>query len=118
MSQRSLAMPRFRILLTCTLLLSGLTANGGRVQAPARDGYGDPLPPGAVARLGTVRFRHDNPIVFAAFLPDGKRVVSVSSDGLLCAWEFPSGKPVCRLETNPGGERAAGTAAQVTGATL
>jgi WD40 repeat protein len=110
-------MPRVWILLTCTLFL-GLTAAGGQAQAPARDGYGDPLPPGAVARLGTVRFRHDTPIVFAAFLPDGKRVVSVSSDGLLCVWEFPSGKPIRRLESNRAGERATGTATQVTGATL
>jgi hypothetical protein len=59
-------------------------------QAPAHDFYGDPLPPEAVARQGTVRVRHDNMIAFAAFLPDGRHVVSASGDGVVCVWEFPS----------------------------
>src|SRR5215831_3417589 len=100
MSQRSLAMLHFRILPACALSLLALVADAAQGQPATHDRYGDPLPPGAVARLGTVRFRHNTNIVFAAFLPDGKRVVSVSNDGLLCAWEFPSGKPICRLESN------------------
>ena len=42
---------------------------------PPVDADGDPLPPGAVARLGTLRLRHDVPVVFAAFLPGGKSVL-------------------------------------------
>src|SRR3954452_2687503 len=105
MSQRSLAMPRYRILVVCTALLLALGADARQGQPAAKDRHGDPLPPGALTRLGTVRFRHDSSIVFAAFLPDGKRVVSVSGDGVACVWEFPSGKQIRRLDTYPADER-------------
>jgi RNA polymerase sigma factor (sigma-70 family) len=38
------------------------------------DAFGDPLPPGAVRRFGTLRFRHDM-IENLAFTPDSKRMV-------------------------------------------
>jgi WD40 repeat protein len=72
-------------------------ADAVRGQSPAQDAYGDPLPPGALARLGTVRLRHESTIAFASFLPDGKRIVSVSMQGSACVWEFPSGKEIRRF---------------------
>jgi WD40 repeat protein len=96
-------MRRHRILLACTFLLAVLAAGAGQGQPAAQDLYGDLLPPGAVARLGTVRFRHDSTIVFAAFVPGGKQVVSVSDDGVLFVWEFPSGKELRRLDRLGGG---------------
>jgi len=63
----------------------------------SRDQSGDPLPPGALARLGTVRWRHEEAIAFAAFLPGGKSVLSVSIDQTIHIWEFPSGKEIRRI---------------------
>jgi WD40 repeat protein len=85
--------------LTLSLLFVAAFAQEGYCQEPAKDIHGDPLPEGAVARLGTSRFRHDDTIVFAAFLPGGKNVLSVSVDGVVCAWEFPSGKQIRRVDT-------------------
>jgi WD40 repeat protein len=98
-------MARYQTALSVAATLLTLAAEAARGQPAAADLHGDPLPAGAVARLGTLRFRHDSNVVFAAFLPDGKRVVSVGADGVACAWEFPSGKQVGRLEVYPADER-------------
>jgi WD40 repeat protein len=93
-------MPRHRLLVLCPLLAFALAVEAGQDPPPARDLSGDPLPAGAVARLGSLRFRHDAAIIFAAFLPGGRSILSVSSDGVACVWEFPSGKPLRRFETH------------------
>src|SRR5205823_3534926 len=60
------------------------------------DLYGDPLPPGAVARLGTIRLRHHD-ASGVTFSKDGKRLISFSSwDGAVCVWDAASGKLVER----------------------
>src|SRR5438067_6079242 len=54
---------------------------------PGRDALGDPLPPGAVARLGTVRLRHGQVITAVAFSPDGKWIASGSQEGAVRVWD-------------------------------
>jgi RNA polymerase sigma factor (sigma-70 family) len=64
--------------------------DGGK---PARtDLYGDPLPRGAVARLGTMRWRHKSKITAVAFSPDGMVLASTSTDPIICLWDVPTGK--------------------------
>jgi RNA polymerase sigma factor (sigma-70 family) len=62
------------------------------------DRYGDPLPPGARARLGTKRFRLGNGIYAMALSPDGKIAVSVGGNGKTQFWEVPSGKETRAIE--------------------
>ncbi|HYV37890.1 MAG TPA: hypothetical protein VE988_19550 [Gemmataceae bacterium] len=89
------------VLLACSLLALAITSEKGQGQTAGKDLQGDPLPTGAVARLGTLRFRHNANIAFAAFVNNGKAVVSVGEDGVICVWEFPSGKPIHRIDAYP-----------------
>jgi RNA polymerase sigma factor (sigma-70 family) len=63
----------------------------------AKDVFDDPLPPGAVARLGTVRWRHDGPPDYVAILPDGKTVIT-SGDTAIHVWARDSGKELRRFQ--------------------
>jgi RNA polymerase sigma factor (sigma-70 family) len=67
-------------------------------QAPTHDRFGDPLPDGAVARLGTVRFNHGDGLNALRFTPDGKRIIS-EGRGFLCLWDAVSGKELGRFAT-------------------
>jgi RNA polymerase sigma factor (sigma-70 family) len=85
------------------LLLLGLTGLGlafvsGRPDAEkpkpaassvAHDADGFPLPPGAIARLGSARWREPYPSRLLAFSPDGKLFVS-AGDGLT-VWDAATG---------------------------
>ena len=57
------------------------------------DHYGDPLPQGTVARLGSIRFRGgDRPVNAMRFSPDGQTLLTVSEDFLLRLWETKTGR--------------------------
>ncbi len=58
-----------------------------------KDRFGDPLPEGAVARLGSIRFRGgDRPVNAMRFSPDGQTLLTVSQDFLLRIWETKTGR--------------------------
>ncbi len=100
------------VLVVLGLVLGGLTLAARGVNRPApeeaepagsstketaqarklgTDLYGDPLPPGAVARLGSLQLRHSglSEVVFSA---DGKALISAGGDHVLRTWDVATGK--------------------------
>ncbi|MBI3865843.1 MAG: PD40 domain-containing protein [Planctomycetia bacterium] len=59
---------------------------------PATDALGDPLPPDAVARIGTVRLRHAAEVSALAFSPDGKRISSATIWFDVGVWDAHTGQ--------------------------
>jgi RNA polymerase sigma factor (sigma-70 family) len=68
-----------------------------------RDQFGDPLPPGALARMGTVRFAHGaNTYHSPVLAPDHATFATVSNSaypgrGVVCLWDAVTGKEIRRL---------------------
>jgi WD40 repeat protein len=85
--------------LGCGLCLPGVPGFGAEpgetppaaTVPPKVDALGDPLPPGAVMRLGTTRLRHWEYVNSLTFAPDGKMLVSAGWDAVR-AWDVATGK--------------------------
>jgi WD40 repeat protein len=88
-----------------TLLLCR-AADGAPVAVPekqaAEDQAGDVLPAGAVARLGTLRWRHDGTVTTLAYSPDG-RILAGSCAGKVILWEAATGKRIRQLPLGAAG---------------
>ncbi len=67
-----------------------------------QDRYGDALPEGAIARLGTVRMRHQNATMSAVFTRDGKTAIVGDAAGNVVFWDVATGREVRRLRQTPG----------------
>jgi WD40 repeat protein/beta-lactamase regulating signal transducer with metallopeptidase domain len=84
-----------------------------------RDLYGDPLPTGAIVRLGTTRLRHSGYLLSVTFSPDGQtlatvgnldpeiRLWEVSTGRLIRAFRAPVGDPPTVAAFSPNGARLA-----------
>jgi RNA polymerase sigma factor (sigma-70 family) len=64
--------------------------------APAArvDGDGDPLPPGAILRLGSLRLRHRSALRSVAFAPGGRLLISGGWERAIRWWDPTTGKEV------------------------
>jgi RNA polymerase sigma factor (sigma-70 family) len=69
-----------------------------RPAADRTDARGDPLPAGAVSRLGSLRLRHGGNVEYVSFLPDGKKLLSKGKDGVR-VWDVASGAQLGEFPT-------------------
>jgi WD40 repeat protein len=88
------ALPQWLVMAWLTLMPGLLAAGESEKDARSKkDLYGDPLPRGAVARLGSVRLRHAA-LSDLVFLPDDKTIVSAGGDRIFRFWDVITGKQV------------------------
>jgi len=92
---RRVAVILFALCVTSTCVLSAEPSSPVTNES-ARDALGDPLPAGAVRRLGTKRFRHSQAIWSLAFSPNGKILAAGGVDGSVRLWDAASGKELAR----------------------
>lgn len=104
-----------RKMKTATVLLI-IFATGAEFQKrkqPRLDLHGDPLPEGAIARLGTVRLYHGSELRCLLYSPDGKTVISGGGTETIRFWDVKSGKEVRQFvvpqRKMPDGQRIAVT---------
>jgi WD40 repeat protein len=78
----------------------GAATGEGRA-APRVDAYGDPLPPGSVARLGTTRLRLRGQPSLLGFAADRKTLLMLGHDGAFRLLDPTTGRPVRRVPLPP-----------------
>jgi WD40 repeat protein len=86
------------LMLGALVLKSGVAPRARAEPPPTRtDSLGDPLPAGALARVGTVRFRHLATIITVVYAPDGKSVATGGRDGVVRVWDVATGRQLLRI---------------------
>src|SRR5262249_40108431 len=107
---RPLSIPRFLVAVALTVLTSqegdGLRAAAPPAPPPVIDAFGDPLPEGAVARLGTARLRPLSVVSALAFGKDGREIHAIEATGVCSRWDAEGGR-LCGVADVPMGRLAA-----------
>src|SRR5262245_40290605 len=81
------------LIIACVLLGLPVTVEAQRV-----DQLGDPLPEGAIARMGTARLRETDTVAALAFSANGKTLASVAvNSARVHLWDVSTGKEPRRL---------------------
>ena len=75
----------------CTYLFLPNVALAQFIKEPTLDRFGDPLPPNALVRLGTVRFREAN-ISHVKFSPDGMMLATCGHRNVVSIWDANTGR--------------------------
>jgi RNA polymerase sigma factor (sigma-70 family) len=107
------------LILTTGILAAGAGLLGFQERSPQRppdepapvvespvartDSHGDPLPPGALARMGTIRWRLDAYSAEAMAVPaDGKTLVTIHAAKGIVVWDATTGRPLRQIPEDPG----------------
>src|SRR5438105_4833177 len=94
-----MSLPRLSSSLGLLVMLALPLAAQEKTGPAARlDSAGEPLPPGAIARLGTTRFRHQSLVSFVGYSGDGNTLITLSGENSLRFWDAKTGKERSRVE--------------------
>lgn len=85
------------------LLLVACCTGASPAETPLSDRYGDPLPAGALVRLGTTRLRHEAALRALCYSPDGKMLASGGYSGVVRLWDAATGREVRKLPAESSG---------------
>ena len=94
----------FRLYFAPVVLASLVFSGSGGAQAnddpkPGRlDAHGDPLPKGAITRIGTARLSNGGGLTGLAFAPDGKTLASENGSGIVRIWDVATGTEIHALK--------------------